>query len=59
MLDRAGSITVISLLKAGPETTHTEHWQRETDMEYGKMSGMKQHVQGQCLLWLDGIEHGD
>ena len=28
VLDRAGSITVISLLKAGPETTHTEHWHK-------------------------------
>lgn len=41
VLDRAGSITVILLLQAGPETTHTEHWDRRTDMESGKTSGVK------------------
>lgn len=48
VLGRAGSITVISLQEAGPETTHTEHWQRGTDMEFEKMSGMKQLVPGKC-----------
>lgn len=28
VLDRAGSITVMLLLQAGPETTHTEHWRK-------------------------------
>lgn len=31
VLDRAGSITVMSLQEAGPETTHTEHWRRGAD----------------------------
>lgn len=44
VLDRAGSITVILLLKAGPDTTHTEHWRRGTDTERVKMRGMKLHV---------------
>lgn len=48
VLDRAGSITVISLLKAGPETTQAEHWQKRVDMELGKMSGMKQRFPGKC-----------
>lgn len=52
VLDRAGSITVISLQEAGPETTHTEHWQRRTDMEFGKMCGVKQHVHGRVLVIL-------
>lgn len=31
VLDRAGSITVMSLQEAGPETTHTEHWRGGAD----------------------------
>lgn len=58
VLDLAGSITVISLLEAGPETTHTEHWQTRMDMEWGKKSGMKKHVPGQCKLWLGDIVRG-
>lgn len=57
-MDRAGSITVILLLKAGPETTHTEHWQRRKDM-FGKTSGVKQLVPGKCQLLSYGVVYGD
>lgn len=36
-LDRAGSITVMLLLQAGPETTHTEHWHRRRGTKYGNV----------------------
>lgn len=36
VLERAGSITVISLQEAGPETTHTEHWQKRDGYEVWK-----------------------
>lgn len=35
---------MILLLKAGPETTHTEHWQKRMDPEFGKMSGIKECI---------------
>lgn len=53
VLDRAGSMTVMLLLKEGPDTTHTEHWRRGTDMEAWKLP----HVAttsvnyGQMAVW--------
>lgn len=59
VFDRAGSITVMLLLHAGPETTHTEHWHRRRGMEYGKVSSMKwqtlRNERQQCVIKLDKI----
>lgn len=54
VLDRAGSMTVMLLLKEGPDTTHTEHWWRGTDMEAWKLPHVTTRSvnYGQMAVWL-------
>lgn len=49
VLERAGSMTVMLLLKEGPDTSHTEHWQRGTDTEW-KLP----HVATRALIMVKG-----